>query len=252
MAFLFNKNITDYLFAKLHLSVRFLLPIIVFLIIIFFKLPLLAYILILLSKWRIVARSPKTWWFNLRINAADLIVASSIIYFMSSVSVALVYKVAWLGFYLFWTLYIKSIKRQNGHVIQGITAQILGTTAVSYGLYQLDFSLSIILIWFIALFSAHHVINGFKENHQYYFQLVYAWSLFSIQLAWVLFHWPMNFWLIPRISFIQGLIAITILSLYILNQKSKISTWFNRHIITSVIIVIIGALLVSNFQSIIF
>lgn len=249
MNLIFNKYLKERLFAKVRLGLLFFLPLSVFAIIVFVKLPILAYLIVVLYKWRIFIAHPKFWQLNLKINAVDLIVGLACVYFMSLASINLWQQLIWLGFYLAWMLYFKFIKRKHGYLIQGVVAQALGTTMISYGLTTWPVSIGLIGIWLVSLFSAYHIMNGFKEE-KYQFHLVYLWSLFSTLLAWVLFHWQINFFVIPRLALIQILILITSGSLYILFQQSKLKSALGKQLIIFALVIVVVALLISSFQAV--
>ena len=246
---LLGRNLRDKLFSKLHFGLKLLLPFVVFLLVVVFNLAVLAFILVGLSKWRILTKHPKQWWLNLKLNAVDLIVGGSIVYFMNWPEIALWQQLIWLAGYLVWVLYLKAIKKHYGHLVQGLIAQALGVSVISYNLYQIDVVWMILAVWFISLFAIYHIIHGIKET-PYHIYMVYVWSIFSAQLAWVLFHWQINFWLIPRLVFIQIAILLPTMILYIKHTQNTLQPALIRQVLVAVALLVWVALMISSFQSV--
>ena len=235
------------LFDFLHNGLKALLPVCVFLIVVFLELPFLAYILIVLSKWRILDALPRFWWSNLQINATDLIVGLSIVYFMSLTPVWW-HQVIWLGLYLIWSFWVKSMKKRWGHFLQGISAQILGVSVLVYSLHKIETFLVLIGVWLISVLSVGHIVNGLARQ-KYHDSLIQVWGLFSVQLAWILFHWQIHFWWMSRLVFLQTFILTVLFILYTLHQEEKLTSFLKKQILISSLIVIVVVLLLSNFQT---
>ena len=237
------------MFIGLHFSLRSFLPIFVFLIIVFLELPALAYILVLLSKWRILAGKPRFWWSNLRINAADLIFSLSVIQFMSWPSLELSHQLIWLFLYLVWVLVLRSMAPPNKNILQGIIAQGIGVSTLLYNTGQIYLPLLLFGVWIISISAVRHMFHGLPKM-DYFKSLIHIWGLFSIQLAWVLLHWQINFWFIPHLVFLQVVILTALSILYILHQKKTLSLFLKRQIIVSLLIIVALVLFFSGIRTV--
>lgn len=247
-----SKNklvLKDRLFSILYLSLRLLLPVIVFLIIVFLELPILAYILILLAKWRILSVKPYFWWSNLQINAADLIFGLSVVYFMSLPQLELYQQLIWLFVYFVWILGLRSRSAQNKNLLQGVIAQGLGVSVLIYSIDQISLPLILFSIWLISILSARHILNGFPKEARHE-SLVHIWGLFSIQLSWILLHWQVNFWILPHLVFLQSVILSAVSFLYILHQKNNLPVFLYRQVITSVLFITAFVLFLSSIHAV--
>lgn len=247
-----SKNrlvLKDRLFAVLHFAFKLLLPIFAFLIIVFLELPLLAYILILLSKWRILSVKPRFWWSNLQINATDLIFSLSVIYFMSFPQLELYQQLIWLFAYFVWILGFRSRSLQSKHLLQGLIAQGLGVSALIYSIDQASLPLILFGIWLVSVLAARHILNGLPKETRYE-SLIHIWGLFSIQLAWVLLHWQVNFWVLPHLVFLQSVILSAFSLLYFLHHNNSLPVFLYRQVITSVLIITIAVLFLTSFHAV--
>ena len=252
MIFLPNKNqlaLKDRLFAILHYGLRVLPGVGAFLLVVVLDLPSIAYGLIVLSKWRIFTARLPVLWTNLQLNMVDLMVGLALVYFMAWPEVSLWLQVFWLVLYLGWVLWLKSQSNKYGHLTQALLAQAFAGTIIIYNLYRLGTPVALTLIWVVAFLAARHIFNGF-EAKRYHGSLVYIWSLFSVQLAWVLFHWQTYLWFIPQYVFLQTIILTTAVSLYILHYNDKLSAFFRKQIIASVLLVVVVTLLAANLHRI--
>ena len=221
----------------LHFCLRVALSVGIFLLVAIVNIPSLAYILILFSKWRVVSLSASHIWHQLKLNAMDLIFSCAVIYFMHLADGSLGYQLLWLGIHLSWVLLIKILKGSNGYFVQGVIAQAMGVAALVYVLGQIPVALVLLGIWLVSYLASSHLLLG-MSTRIYTAHLVYIWSLFSLQLAWILMHWRMNFWVIPRLVFIQTIIALALIILYILHEKNKLPPFIRRQIIISTLIIV--------------
>ena len=239
MKFPLIKNkivLKDRLFSSIHHGLRVLPGIGAFVFIAILELHLIAYLLVLLSKWRILTPRWQLLLSNLQINIVDILVILSLVYFMAWPGLFLWQQLLWLAGYLLWTLFIKSKTSKYGHLLQGLTAQALSSTIVVYNLHRLELLSALLAIWLIAFFSLRHIFNGFEVKN-YHRSLVAIWSLFSLQLAWVLFHWQVHLWVIPQYVFLQTLVLGSAMTLYILSQAGKLSDFFKKQIILSILFI---------------
>ena len=254
MNLIFNRNklvLKDKLFSGLRFALQSLLPIFVFSIIVFLKLPTLAYALILLSKWRILATTPRFWWPNLQINAVDLIFSLSIVLFMSWSTIGLYQQLFWLFVYFFWVFALKSSKMPYRHTARGIITQALGSAALVYSVDQIYLPLLLFGIWLISILSVRHILANLPKE-KYHKTLTHIWGIFSIQLAWVLLHWQVNFWVIPNLVFLQAIILSAGAILYILHQNGALPKFLRRQIIVSTLIITGVILFLSGVHSVSF
>ena len=246
----FSQNkliLKDRLFSILHHSLRILPGIGAFVAIAVLELHFMAYLLVLLAKWRIWTPRWRLLLSNLQINIVDILVVLSIVYFMASPGLFLWQQLLWLGVYLLWTLVLKSKAHKYGHMLQALSAQALSSTIIIYNLHYLGMVAALLGIWLVAFFSARHIFNSF-ETKRYHRSLVVIWSLFSLQLAWVLFHWQINLWVIPQYVFLQTLILATAIVLYILNEAGQLSDFLKKQVIFSILFVLLATLTISSLH----
>ncbi len=241
----------DRLFSGLRFLAQSLLPLFIFSIIVFLELPALAYVLVLLAKWRILATTPRFWWPNLQINAVDLIFSLSIVMFMSWPTIGLYQQLIWLLVHFFWVFVLKSSKMSHRHTVRGVVVQALGSAALVYNVDQIPLPLLLFGVWLVSILSVRHILNNLVKE-TYHNALVYIWGLFSIQLAWVLLHWQVNFWIVPNLVFLQTVILIAAVILYILHQKGALPKFLRRQIIISALIVTFVILFLSGVHSVSF
>lgn len=240
----------DKLFLILHHGLRIFPGIGAFVLIVLFDLPFMAYALVAVSKWRILSFRFRVLLSNLQINMVDLLVILSLVYFMTA-ELLLWQQLIWLGVYLLWVLVIKSISdKKYGHLLQGLLAQAFSCSIIIYNLHRLEVLVALLAIFIVSSLSAKHVFNGL-ETQRYHKSLVYVWGLFSLQLAWVLLHWQTNFWFIPQYVFLQTVILGSGVVLYIFYQDGRLSNFFKKQIIVSVLAVVIIALIISHLHQII-
>lgn len=245
-----NQHIfKDRLFSILYSSLKSLLPIFIFIFAVVLKFPILAYIIILLSKWRIFLVHPNFWWHNFRLNSVDLIISLSIVHFMSWANLNLAQQLLWLGFYLAWILYLKTLKRHWGRSIQSLLAQGLGLSVIVYNIDSLGLPIALLATWLIAIFSIRHLLGNFLDRNQSE-SLVYIWAISSIQLTWVLLHWQLHFWIIPRLVLIQTVLLIMLGLLIHLSHSKLLNSFLTKQIIISGSIIILVALLLSSFHTV--
>ena len=238
----------DRLFVGLHFVLRALLPLVVFLTIAFLELPVLAYGLVLLAKWRIVATKPRFWWINLQSHLLDLVFSISTVYFMSWPSLSLWQQALWLAIYLAWIFGLKGLASWQGSLVRGLIVQGLGVALLIYALNQIPLPLVLIGIWLVSLIAARHILNGLPRTH-YHRSLMQIWSLFALQLAWVLLHWQINFWVIPRLAFLLVIILLASSLLYILYTHQRLPAFLRRQIIASTLIIVFVVLFLSSIHT---
>ena len=222
---------------------------VVFLTIAFLDLPILAYGLVLLAKWRILANKPRFWWSNLQSNLIDLVFGLSVVYFMSWQGLTLWQQVLWLVIYFLWIFALKSRVAWQWSLVRGLIIQGLG---VSLLIYNVDFvALPLILagVWLISLIAARHILNGLPKM-SYHNSLIHIWGLFALQLAWVLLHWQITFWIIPRLTFLLVVLLFSSSLLYALYLQQSLPTFLCRQIIISTLIVVMVVLLLSSIHTI--
>ncbi|MYB40172.1 hypothetical protein F4X86_02805 [Candidatus Saccharibacteria bacterium] len=237
--------VKDKLWNGLHFCLRSLLPISVFLIVAFLAVPALAYVLILLSKWRILAAKPRFWWPNLRANAADLAFSFSLVLFMGWPSADLTQQLIWLAIYLLWVFVFKTDRLPAGHVWRGLAAQGMGAAALIYSLNQLPLPAVLAGIWLVSLIAVQHILSGFPKR-DYHSRLTQIWGLFAIQLAWVMLHWQVNFWIIPNLAVLLAVVLLASSLLYSLHLREAAHGAARRQILASTLIVTFAVLIFSG------
>ena len=237
--------VKDRLWNGLHFCLRSLLPISVFLIVAFLAVPPLAYVLILLSKWRILAAKPRFWWPNLRANGADLAFSFSLVLFMSWPSAELTQQLIWLAVYFLWAFVFKADKLPAGNIWRGLAAQGMGAAALIYSLNQLPLPAVLVGIWLVSLIAAQHILSGFPRR-DYHPGLAQIWGLFAIQLAWVMLHWQVNFWIIPNLAVLLVVVLLASSLLYGLHHHEVASRAVRRQILASTLIVTFAVLVFSG------
>ena len=238
----------DRFFVGLHFVLRALLPLAVFLVIVFLKLPVLAYGLVLLAKWRILATRPRFWWNNLQSHLIDLAFSISVVYFMSWPDLALWQQIIWLVIYLGWIFGLKGLAAWQGGLVRGLTVQGFGVALLIYNLNQIPLPLVLVGIWLVSLIAARHILNGLTKK-QYHRSLMHIWGLFALQLAWVLLHWQINFWVIPRLSFLLVVVLFASSLLYILHLHQRLPAFLLRQIVASTLIVVFFVLFLSSIHT---
>ena len=84
----------------------------------------------------------------------------------------------------------------------------------------------------------------------YHNSLIHIWGLFALQLAWVLLHWQITFWIIPRLTFLLVVLLFSSSLLYALYLQQSLPTFLCRQIIVSTLIVVMVVLLLSSIHTI--
>lgn len=216
----------------LHTGFRLALPIVVFVLAslgIGSWLPLLV---IFLSKWRIFAVRPRFWIPNLRANAVDIMVGTSIVIYMtnsSSVGIRLLWTVVYAG----WLLYIKPKS--------GILA-----VSVQSGIGQLAALMALFVAWpdgpllglvsitgLICYLAARHFFDSYSEP--YAKMLSYLWGYFGAATLWVLGHllvvYPRVDGKIAQPTIFLSVIAYTLGAVYYLEHFDKLSLTVKRELL---------------------
>ena len=237
--------VKDRLWNGLHFCLRSLLPVSVFLIVAFLAAPAPAYVLILLSKWRILAAKPRFWWPNLQAAAVDLAFSFSLVLFMAWPGAGLAQQLVWLAVYLLWAFVAKADKLPAGHIWRGLAAQGLTSSALVYSLDRLPLPVILAGIWLVSLAAARHILNGFPKR-DYHRRLVQIWGLFAAQLAWVMLHWQVNFWVVPNSAVLLSVVLFASSLLYSLHLREAASKAVVRQILGSALVVVFAVLVLSG------
>ena len=239
----------DRLFVFLHFILRALLPVVVFLTVAVLDLSALAYGLVLLSKWRVLASKPRFWWPNLQGQLVDLVCVLSIVYFMSWPSLSWQPQLIWLVAYLFWVFGLKGRDSWYHSLLRGLAVQGLGVSLLVYSVNRLALPLILIGVWLVSLVAARHVLNGLQKM-RYHKSLMHIWGLFALQLAWVLLHWQVTLWVLPRLAFLLVLLLFSSSLLYALHLRQALPIFLRRQIIVSSLIVVFFVLLLTSVHAV--
>ena len=229
--------------ALVHSLLRILLPLILFTLV-SLELVTLAFTLVFLFKWRVLAVKLRYWAINIQSNLVDVIVGVSVVEFMSQVT--LQGRLGWLIFYIIWIVYVKHLSSHKGSIAQAFVAQVIGVSALLYSFRSIDFAVMMLGIWFISYFSARHVLNITEESHGN--SIAHAWGLFSVQLAWVLGHWQLWYWIIPQVVLLQGLAFAPLSYLHVAHKAKTLRPFTARVVIASTSVSVLATLLLADWQ----
>lgn len=204
----------------------------------------LAFGLLILSKWRMFAVRTRYWLANIRLNFVDIAFGAGIIIAMMS-SDTMLMQLVWTGVYLVWLLYIKPSSSKLMVAMQAVLAQVLflGAFLERYGHYH---SLIIVAVfWVVAYFSARHFLAGFDEDKPGLLSSV--WALFAAELGWLSSHWLVFFGTVAQPVVLLGAISVGMTSLYYLDKDDKISTFAQKQIMASTLVLILIIVMLSDW-----
>ncbi len=149
--------------------------------------PYLAFALVILSKWRIFALRPRFWWTNIKANLVDIMVGISAVGLIYIASDQFALQVVLAVLYGAWLLAIKPRSSRKGVLLQAGIAQFVGLVTVFQYSVILPEYITMLSCWLIGYVSARHVVSNYEEP---YIELLSTiWGLFSLELAWLLYHW---------------------------------------------------------------
>lgn len=229
--------------GALHGLLRFVLPVLT-LGLVLLDLEVVAFALAVLSKWRVLAVKSRYWGVNLRGNVVDTVVVLSLIAFMSSASMP--WTLVWFGGHLLWVGYLKKKTTAYGMGAQGIIAQALGVSAV----LQADRSISIaaltVAVWFIAYFSARHIMSAYGDDHSG--MISHVWALFALQLAWVLGHWQVWYGGLHQLVIILTTLLTSVTLIYDFYKQERLNKSLLRQIVLSTLTILVAVIVLADWQ----
>ena len=229
--------------ALTHSLLRVLLPLTLFTLV-SLELVTLAFTLVFLFKWRVLAVKLRYWAINIQSNLVDIIVGVAVVEFMSQV--ALQGRLGWLIFHIVWIAYIKRLSSQRGGIVQALIAQVVGVSTLLYSFRSIDFGIMMLGVWFVSYFSARHILNIAEEGHSS--SIAHIWGLFSVQLAWVLGHWQLWYWVIPQIVLLQGVVFAPLSYLYIAHKSKTLRPFVAKVVAASTSASVLAILLLADWQ----
>lgn len=228
-----------------HISFNIVLPILVF-ILVRTNFAQIALVLILLSKWRMLAVKPRYWLVNLRSNAVDIMVAVSLLIFMTHTA-SYSWQLGWSLFYVIWLLFIKPGSNILLVSAQAFIGQILGLTGVFLWLSGAPLYQLIIVVWVVCYLTARHYFAVFEESFSSLYS--HTWGYFAAALTWVLGHWLLFYSFMSQPTLLLSVIGMGIGSLYYLFQIDKLNNLIRKQIVLILVAVIIIVLVFSNWSS---
>lgn len=187
-----------------------------------------AVFLVVLSKWRIFAVRPRYWWANLQSNMVDFIVSVSVVLNLYTINASAaipeqqqtMLMVGLTVLYIVWLLFVKPRSKRSYVALQGVTAILLGTTALFTVSYSWPVSTVVIFMWLIGYTAARHVLSSYdNETHSFFLSL--GWGLLFAEIGWVAYHWAIAYPLpiytslmLPQVAIITTLVSFLAFKLY--------------------------------------
>ncbi len=222
----------------IHLVLTVALPILMY---VFVRIDLaqLAIATIFLSKWRMFAVRPRYWLANLQANAVDILVAVSLIIFMTQTTSQL-WQLIWTAVYTAWLLLIKPSTTLIGSTAQALIAQLLGLMAVYLVWGGAPTYTLIVMTWLVCYVAARHFFTSFDEPYTKF--LTNAWAFFGASLAWICSHWLLYYSVIAQPTLLLVVIGIGLSSMYYLQKVDKLTDLLRRQflfIMTAIVIVVL-------------
>jgi hypothetical protein len=174
-------------------------------------------ILVLASKWRVFAVSPKYWWMNIKANIVDMIVLLSLVVLAYYAGPELrIEHVVLTALYVGWSLFLKPRTSAAATEAQALAAVFLGETVAVTGAMllgeagvSLEVSMSVVvLVSFVVGYGAlRHILI---QSEDYKFDvLTLGWGLIMAELGWVLYHRTILYYLgsviIPQAALMMAL-----------------------------------------------
>ncbi len=193
----------------------------------------LAYLIVVSSKWRMVAVSPRFWAANLRSNSCDIIVGLSTVALMNSSPVSSLVSVNLLlaVMYAIWLIFIKPKSGKAIVSFQAFICQFYGLTTLYL---LLDFAITkftwivIVLAWVVARAAIRHFLSAYKDDEiKDKAVIIELWAFLVAQLAWVFWVWnviyvlPASVFAVPLIGIVVSVIAYTSGSIFNQSLKGK-------------------------------
>jgi len=244
-----KKQVANTVYLAQNLAV----PVLVF-IFVRQDLALLAFLTVLLSKWRVVAISPRFWLANIRSNSCDIIVGLSTVALMSYAPISATEFVNPLLALLYgvWLVFVKPKSGRSIVTVQAFICQFYGLSAL-YLLVDTAFDsftwLVILFAWLVGRASVRHFLSSYEdvENKPV---LITLWAFLIAQLAWVFWVWnviyvlPSSVFAVPLIAIISSVVTYAAGAIYHVNYESKLQ---KRFVIQQALFVAAVLILVISF-----
>ena len=148
-----------------------------------------------------------------------------------------------------WVFGLKGRSSWYYSLARGLIAQGLGISLLIYTLNRVALPLILVGIWLVSLVAARHILNGLQKM-RYHKSLMHIWGLFALQLAWVLLHWQINLWIVPRLTFLLVLLLFAASLLYALHLQQALPVLLRRQIIVSSLIIVLFVLLLTSVHAV--
>ena len=227
----------------LHLVLRLLLPLIVF-VLVRLNFVQLALAIIVLSKWRMFAVRPRFWPANIRANGVDLMVGISVVLFMIHTDSTLM-QFVWTLLYGAW---LTLLKPATGNLMVPLQA-LIGQTAALMALF-LAWAAGplyglVLLSGLICYLAARHFFDSFDEP--YVKLLSYLWGYFGAALTWLLGHWLLFYHGVSQPVVLLTLIGVGLSALYYLDHYERLTSGAKKQFIFVMLAIIIVVLAFSDW-----
>lgn len=227
----------------LHIIFTILLPILVY-IFVRIDLPQLAIATVLLSKWRMFSVRPRYWLANIQANSADILVAMSIIVFMSQTTMQ-AWQLVWAAVYAIWLLLIKPANSLFGTSAQALLAEAIGLMAVYSAWSGISLSALVLVTWIVCYVAARHFFTAFDEPYTKF--LTSIWALFGASLAWLSSHWLLYYGNVSQPTLLLVVISFTLATMYYLHKAGRLSVLLRRQLVFIMVAVIVVVLVFSDW-----
>ncbi len=215
-----------------HVLFRVALPLAVFILSslsIGIWLPLLV---VFLSKWRIFAVRPRFWLPNVRANAVDIMVGTSIVVFMNHTG-SLGMRLVWAVVYVIWLLFIKPKSGILPISLQSGIGQLAGLMALFVAWSNGPLLGLVVSSGLICYLAARHFFDSYSEP--YAKMLSYLWGYFGAATVWILGHllivYPGRDGQITQPTIVLSIIGYTLGAIYYLEHFDKLSVVIRRELL---------------------
>lgn len=226
-----------------HLVLRALLPLLVF-VLVRLEFVQLALVVIVLSKWRMFAVRPRFWPAVLRANAVDLMVGISVVLFMTHTA-GFAVQLVWAALYGVWLIVIKPAASNLMVALQAGIGQLAGLSALYLAWANGPLYGLVLLTGLICYLAAHHYFDNFDET--YTRLLSYMWGYFGAALAWLLGHWLLFYRGVSQPTLLLTAIGVGLATLYYLDYQERLSGTLKRQFIFIMVAVILIVLTFSDW-----
>lgn len=226
-----------------HIGLNTFLPAILFVLVRIDFVPLAATV-ILLSKWRMFVVRPRYWLINIIANAVDIIVALSLLAFMSHSNSAAV-QLLWAVAYGFWLVILKPRSSTLFVSIQALLSLSLGLTALYMTWVEAPTLGMVVVTWLISYLSARHFFTSFEDDFNDFY--AYTWAYFSAALVWLLNHWLLFYGVIPQPALLLTVLGFGLAGMHYLEEKAKLSALIKRQFMFVMFAVVLVVLVFSDW-----